>query len=49
MKRIMEVFIMFKKLINLVKDIFNEKKFSERLKNDDGTEVTYSLGIELWP
>ena len=37
---------MFKKVINLIKDIFNEEKFSERLKNEDGTYMTYSLWSE---
>lgn len=37
---------MFKKLINWLKDVFNEKKFDERLKNEDGTYTTYSLWSE---
>ena len=38
---------MFKKIVNLLKDIFNEKKFDERLKNNDGTYTTYSILGEL--
>lgn len=38
---------MFKKIVNLLKDIFNEKKFDERLKNNDGTYTTYSIFGEL--
>lgn len=38
---------MFKKLVNWLKDIFNEKKFDERLKNNDGTYTMYSILGEL--
>lgn len=38
---------MFKKLVNWLKDVFNEKKFDERLKNNDGTYMTYSILGEL--
>ena len=38
---------MFKKLVNWLKDVFNEKKFDERLKNNDGTYTTYSILEEL--
>ena len=38
---------MFKKLVNWLKDVFNEKKFDERLKNSDGTYTTYSILGEL--
>lgn len=38
---------MFKKLVNWLKDVFNEKKFDERLKNRDGTYTTYSILGEL--
>lgn len=38
---------MFKKLVNWLKDVFDEKKFDERLKNSDGTYTTYSLWSEL--
>lgn len=37
---------MFKKVINVLKDMFNEQKFNERLKNEDGTYMTYSLWSE---
>lgn len=38
---------MFKKLVNWLKDVFDEKKFDERLRNNDGTYTTYSLWSEL--
>lgn len=37
---------MFKKVVNVLKDMFNEQKFNERLKNKDGTYMTYSLWSE---